>query len=58
MQGLYSTDPIQPREPVLDHADYTASTRQHEVDYTDYTDHTDHTDQESICPAWQMSMDD
>ena len=33
---------IQPRKPVLDHADYIARTRQHELD------HTDHTDQEHI----------
>ena len=38
---------IQPRKHVLDHAGYTASTRQHELDHTD---HTDHTDQEPICP--------
>ena len=30
-----------PREPVLNYADYTALTRQHELD---------HTDQECICP--------
>ena len=54
MQDLHSTDPIQPREPVLNHAHYTAPTRQHELDHTD---HTDHTDQDSICPAWQMSID-
>ena len=34
---------IQPRKVVLDHAGYTAPTRQHELD------HTDHTDQESFC---------
>ena len=33
----------------IDHADCTATTRQHEVDHTD---HTDHTDQESLCLAW------
>ena len=27
---------------MLNHADYTAPTRQHEVDHTDHTDHTDH----------------
>ena len=32
---------IQPREYVLDHPDYTALARQHELDYTDHTDHTD-----------------
>ena len=42
---------IQPKKPVLDHADDTAPTRQHELDHTD---HTDHTDQEYICPAWQI----
>ena len=36
---------IQPRKHVLDHADYAAPTRQHEVD---------HTDQEFICSAWQI----
>ena len=41
---------VQPRRYVLDHADYTAPTRQHELDRTDHTDHIDHTDQESICP--------
>ena len=29
----------------VDHVDYTASTRPHELD---------HTDQEAICPAWQI----
>ena len=29
---------------VVDHAGYTASTRQHELDHIDHTDHTDHTD--------------
>ena len=38
---------IQPREHVLDHADYAGPTRQHELDHTD---HTDHTDQGSIFP--------
>ena len=33
---------------MLDHADYTARTRQHELDHTDHTYHTDHTDQEYI----------
>ena len=47
---------IQPRKHVLDHAGYTAPTRQHELDHTDHTDHTnhtdhtDHTDQDYICP--------
>ena len=45
---------IQPRKLVLDHADYTAPTRQHELDHTDHTDHADHTDQESIRPTWQI----
>ena len=30
--------PIQARENVLDHADCTAFTRQHELDHTDHTD--------------------
>ena len=50
---------IQPRKHVPDHADYTAPTRQHELNHTDYIDHTDHidhTDQESICPAWQIQI--
>ena len=32
---------IQLRKLVLDHADYTAPTRQHELSHTDHTDHTD-----------------
>ena len=36
----------------VDRADYTPSTRQHELDHTD---HTDHTDQESICPGSSYS---
>ena len=31
----------QPRKPVLNHADFTASTGQHELDHTHHTDHTD-----------------
>ena len=38
---------IQPRKHLLDHAGYTAPTRQHGLD---------HTDQELICPAWQISI--
>ena len=38
-------------EHVLNHADYTAPTRNHELDHTD---HTDHTDQDCVCPAWQI----
>ena len=41
---------VQPRKHALltvGHTEYTAPTRQHELDHTD---HTDHTDQESICP--------
>ena len=38
---------ILPRKEVLDHAEYTAPARQHELDHTD---HTDHTDEEYICP--------
>ena len=49
VQDRHSTDPTQ---EVLDHADCTASTRQHELDHTD---HTDHTDQESICPERSRS---
>ena len=30
---------IQRRHLVLDHADYTAPTRRHELDHTDHTDH-------------------
>ena len=40
---------IQPRKHVPDHADYTAPTRQRELD------HTDHTDEESICPERSRS---
>ena len=32
---------IQPRKQFVDHADYTAPTRQHELDHADHTDHTD-----------------
>ena len=39
---------IEPTKLVLDRADYTALTRQHELDHTDHTYHTDHTDQECI----------
>ena len=28
----------------VDHADFTAPNRQHELDHTDHTDHTDNTD--------------
>ena len=44
---------------MLDHAEYTAPTWQHELhctddtdhtDDTDYADYTDHIDQESLCP--------
>ena len=42
MQDLYSTDPTQDTCPaVVDHAEYAAPTRQHELDPTD---------QECICP--------
>ena len=40
---------------VLDHADYTALARQHELDHTDNTDYADNTDQESICPERSRS---
>ena len=43
----------QPRKPVLDHAGYTAPTRQHELNHTD---HTDHTDQESIYLPWNIHV--
>ena len=46
-----STDPTQETCPIVDHAGYTAPTRQRELDHTD---HTDHTDQEYIFPAWQI----
>ena len=32
---------LQSRKYVLNHAGYTATTRQHELDHTDHTDHTD-----------------
>ena len=44
LRRIYTVQ-IQPMKHVLDHAEYTAPTRQHELDHTD---HTDHTDQESI----------
>ena len=44
---------MQPRKHALDDADYTAPTRQHELDHTD---HTDYTDQQSVCPAWQIEI--
>ena len=34
---------------VLELPDYTAPTRQRELDHADHTDHTDHTGQEHIC---------
>ena len=37
---------------MLDHADRTAFTRQHELDHKD---HTDHTAQEYICPERSRS---
>ena len=40
-QDLYNTDPTQETCPTVDHAEYTAPTRQCELD---------HTDQGSICP--------
>ena len=43
---------IQPRKHVLDDADNTAGTLQHELDDTD---HTDHTDQEYIFPERSRS---
>ena len=41
MQDLYITDLTGPGKYVLDHADFMAPTRQHELD---------HTDQGSTCP--------
>ena len=44
---------IQPRNHVLDHADLSGPTQQHELNHTDHTDHRDHTDntdQDSIRP--------
>ena len=38
---------IQPKKHILDHADFTTSIRQHELD---------HTDQESICPEVSASF--
>ena len=40
---------IQPRKHVLDHAHYTALTRQHELD---------HTDQETCAADHEMGIDD
>ena len=40
---------IQPRKHVLDRAEYTAPSQQHELDCTD------HTDQESLCPEISRS---
>ena len=45
---------IQPRTPVLGHADYTALTRQQELDHTDDTYHTDHTDEGYTRPVWNI----
>ena len=39
---------IQPRKRVLDHAGYTAPTRQHKLDHTDHTDHTDLKDMSAL----------
>ena len=53
MRYLSVWDRIQLRNLALDHADFSAPTRQHELDHTDHTDHTDltdHTDQEYIGP--------
>ena len=36
------------KKRVLDHAEYTVHTRQHELD------HTDHTDQDSIYMPWTI----
>ena len=51
-QDLYRVQ-IQPTNQVLDHADHTAPTRQH--DELDRTDHTDHTYNGSICPERSRS---
>ena len=45
---------IQSRKYALDHAGYTAPTRQHELNRTD---HTDHTDQESNCRPCLADLD-
>ena len=50
VQDLFSTDPTQETCPAVDHADYTAPTRQHDPGHADHTDHTDHTDQGYISP--------
>ena len=53
MQDPYGSE-SNPGKIALDHADYTAFTRQHELNHTDrrdYTDHTDHTDREDVCPV-------
>ena len=53
VQNLCTVVQTQPKRRVLDRADYTAPTRQHDLNHTDHadhTDHTDHTDQEFICP--------
>ena len=47
---------IQPRKRVFDYADYTAPTRQHELDHTDHTDHTGHTDEEYVYRERSRSM--
>ena len=46
---------IQPRKHRAYHADYTASTRQHELDHTDHTDHTDH---KYACPERSRASKD
>ena len=45
---------LQPRKHELDHADYTAPTRQHELDHTDHTAHTDHTDH--LSEVWKLTF--
>ena len=50
MQDLCTTDPTQDKH-VLDHANYPAPTRTHELDPTDPTDPTDHKDQEYYLPC-------
>ena len=49
VQDLYSSIQIQSGKHVLDYADYTAPTRQHELD------HTNHTDDQYICPERSRS---
>ena len=42
---------LQPRKHILNHAGYTAPTRQHELDHKAHTDHTYHTDHTDYLPC-------